>query len=47
MRGGIGRSIFIRLLHYHPINEFEPFFEGMGLKLSEYVPLLPRNLMSE
>ena len=42
--GGIGRSI-IRLLRYHPINEFEPFFEGMGLKPSEYVPLLPRNLM--
>ncbi len=42
--GGIGRSI-IHLLRYHPINEFEPFFEGMGLKPTEYVPLLPRNLM--
>jgi hypothetical protein len=40
----IGRSI-IRLLRYHPINEFEPFFESMGLKPSEYVPLLPRDLM--
>ncbi|GMY14129.1 transcription termination factor MTEF18, mitochondrial-like [Fagus crenata] len=42
--GDIGRSIS-RLLRYHPINEFEPFFESMGLKPSEYVPLLPRNLV--
>ncbi|KAJ7971457.1 Mitochondrial transcription termination factor family protein [Quillaja saponaria] len=34
-----------RFLRYHPINEFEPFFESMGLKPSEYVPLLPRDLM--
>lgn len=40
----IGRSI-ARLLRYHPINEFEPFFESLGLKPSEYVPLLPRDLM--
>ncbi|XP_062167562.1 transcription termination factor MTEF18, mitochondrial-like [Alnus glutinosa] len=38
------RSI-ARLLRYHPINEFEPFFESLGLKPSEYVPLLPRDLM--
>ncbi|KAJ7976020.1 transcription termination factor MTEF18, mitochondrial-like [Quillaja saponaria] len=34
-----------RFLRYHPINEFEPFFESIGLKPSEYVPLLPRDLM--
>ena len=42
--GDIGWSIS-RLLRYHPINEFEPFFESMGLKPSEYVSLLPRDLM--
>ncbi|KAM5558995.1 transcription termination factor MTEF18, mitochondrial-like [Rosa sericea] len=40
----IRRSI-ARFLRYHPINEFEPFFESLGLKPSEYVSLLPRNLM--
>lgn len=40
----IGRSL-ARFLRYHPINEFEPFFESMGLKPSEYSPFLPRNLM--
>ncbi|XP_027179463.1 transcription termination factor MTEF18, mitochondrial-like [Coffea eugenioides] len=40
----IGRSI-TRFLRYHPINEFEPFFESMGLKPSEYSTLLPRQLM--
>lgn len=39
-----GRSI-TRFLRYHPINEFEPFFESLGLKPSEYVPLLHRDLM--
>ncbi|KAF2307790.1 hypothetical protein GH714_031755 [Hevea brasiliensis] len=34
-----------RFLRYHPINEFEPFFESLGLKPSEYTPLLPRDLM--
>nr|GEY15425.1 transcription termination factor MTEF18, mitochondrial-like [Tanacetum cinerariifolium] len=34
-----------RLLCYHPINEFEPFFETMGLKPCEYSKLLPRNMM--
>ncbi|KAK8315171.1 hypothetical protein V6Z12_D01G222100 [Gossypium hirsutum] len=34
-----------RFLRYHPINEFEPFFESLGLKPWEYTPLLPRNLM--
>ncbi|KVI03521.1 transcription termination factor MTEF18, mitochondrial-like [Cynara cardunculus var. scolymus] len=34
-----------RLLRYHPINEFEPFFESMGLKLCEYSSILPRNIM--
>ncbi|XP_059659648.1 transcription termination factor MTEF18, mitochondrial-like [Cornus florida] len=40
----VGWSI-TRLLRYHPINEFEPFFESIGLKPSEYSTLLPRNLM--
>ncbi|KAJ4705587.1 Mitochondrial transcription termination factor family protein [Melia azedarach] len=40
----IGRSI-ARFLRYHPINEFEPFFESLGLEPREYSPLLPRNLM--
>lgn len=34
-----------RLLRYHPINEFEPFFESMGLKPCEYSSILPRNIM--
>lgn len=40
----IGRSI-TRLLRYHPINEFEPFFESLGLRPGEYAPLLPRGLL--
>ncbi|XVE96077.1 hypothetical protein REPUB_Repub02eG0190400 [Reevesia pubescens] len=38
-------SSMSRLLRYHPINEFEPFFESLGLKPCEYTPLLPRDLM--
>ncbi|XP_057438747.1 transcription termination factor MTEF18, mitochondrial-like [Lotus japonicus] len=34
-----------RYLRYHPINEFEPFFESVGLKPSEYASLLPRDMM--
>jgi hypothetical protein len=34
-----------RYLRYHPINEFEPFFESLGLKPSEYAHLLPRGLI--
>ncbi|XP_020693629.1 transcription termination factor MTEF18, mitochondrial-like [Dendrobium catenatum] len=40
----IGRAL-VRYLRYHPINEFEPFFESIGLKPSEYIPFLPRELM--
>lgn len=40
----IRRSVS-RYLRYHPINEFEPFFESIGLKPSEYVSLLPKNLI--
>ncbi|GAV63941.1 mTERF domain-containing protein [Cephalotus follicularis] len=40
----VGNSI-TRYLRYHPINEFEPFFESLGLKTPEYAPLLPRDLM--
>lgn len=39
-----GRSI-ARFLRYHPVNEFEPFLESLGLKPSEYAPLLPRDLI--
>ncbi|KAI3760564.1 hypothetical protein L1987_50960 [Smallanthus sonchifolius] len=34
-----------RFLRYHPINEFEPFFESMGLDPCEVSTLLPRNFM--
>ncbi|KAJ6832314.1 transcription termination factor MTEF18, mitochondrial-like [Iris pallida] len=40
----IGRALS-RFLRYHPINEFEPFFESIGLKPSEFAPFLPRKLM--
>ncbi|XP_044507897.1 transcription termination factor MTEF18, mitochondrial-like isoform X2 [Mangifera indica] len=40
----IQRSI-TRFLRYHPINEFEPFFESLGFTPSEYSPFLPRDLM--
>ncbi|XP_052171987.1 transcription termination factor MTEF18, mitochondrial-like [Diospyros lotus] len=39
------RCAIARFLNFHPINEFEPFFESMGLKPAEYSPLLPRDLM--
>ncbi|XP_004306220.1 PREDICTED: uncharacterized protein LOC101302386 [Fragaria vesca subsp. vesca] len=38
-------GLISRYLRYHPINEFEPFFESLGLKPSEYIPHLPCNLM--
>ncbi|KAJ0267028.1 hypothetical protein HA466_0009190 [Hirschfeldia incana] len=34
-----------RFLRFHPINEFEPFFESLGLKPSEYSHLLPSDKM--
>ncbi|KAI3927326.1 hypothetical protein MKW98_008028 [Papaver atlanticum] len=40
----ISRSL-ARFLRYNPINEFEPFFESLGLAVSEVNPLLPRELM--
>lgn len=39
----IGKSI-TRFLRYNPINEFEPFFESIGLSPSEYSSFLPRNM---
>ncbi|KAI3446432.1 hypothetical protein Pfo_003097 [Paulownia fortunei] len=42
--GDVGWSL-ARFLRYHPINEFEPFFESIGLEPSEYASFLPRNLM--
>ncbi|KAF9664675.1 hypothetical protein SADUNF_Sadunf16G0042900 [Salix dunnii] len=44
MDADIGQSI-TRFLCFHPINEFEPFFESLGLKPNDYNPLLPRDLM--
>ncbi|XP_010056644.2 transcription termination factor MTEF18, mitochondrial [Eucalyptus grandis] len=34
-----------RFLRYNPINEFEPFFESLGVRPSEVQSLLPRNMM--
>ncbi|XP_009391836.2 transcription termination factor MTEF18, mitochondrial [Musa acuminata AAA Group] len=34
-----------RFFHYHPINEFEPFFESIGLTSDEISSFLPRDLM--
>ncbi|XP_078444066.1 transcription termination factor MTEF18, mitochondrial-like [Wolffia australiana] len=39
----IGKSL-AKYLRYHPINEFEPFLESLGLKHSEIPSLLPRRL---
>ncbi|KAL1815232.1 hypothetical protein DCAR_0519480 [Daucus carota subsp. sativus] len=39
----IGKSM-TRFLRYHPINEFEPFFESIGLSPKEYSSFLPRNV---
>lgn len=38
-------SLLRRFLRYNPINEFEPFFESLGLSPSELPLLLPRHLM--
>ncbi|KAJ8624273.1 hypothetical protein MRB53_032803 [Persea americana] len=35
----------VKFLQYHPINEFEPFLESLGLKQSQVSQLLPHNLM--
>ncbi|CAH8388752.1 unnamed protein product [Eruca vesicaria subsp. sativa] len=34
-----------RFLLYHPVNEFEPFFESLGLKPSEFSRLVPCDKM--
>ncbi|CAH2078513.1 unnamed protein product [Thlaspi arvense] len=34
-----------KFLRYNPINEFEPFFESLGLCPSEFEPFLPQRLM--
>ncbi|MCL7035666.1 hypothetical protein MKW94_021309 [Papaver nudicaule] len=41
---GIKQSL-TKYLRYHPINEFEPFFESLGLAPSEVTSYLPRHLM--
>uniref|UniRef100_A0A803PW59 Uncharacterized protein n=2 Tax=Cannabis sativa TaxID=3483 RepID=A0A803PW59_CANSA len=40
----VGRSL-TRFFRYHPINEFEPFLESLGLCPSELRLLLPKHLM--
>lgn len=45
MRDERATTALQRLFRYHPINEFEPFFESMGLKPSEYESFLPQDLM--
>ncbi|KAH6772099.1 hypothetical protein C2S52_005125 [Perilla frutescens var. hirtella] len=42
--GDVRRSL-ARFLRYHPINEFEAFFESIGLELCEYASFLPRDLI--
>ncbi|KAI9122030.1 hypothetical protein K1719_006719 [Acacia pycnantha] len=44
MAGNIRRSVS-KYLCFHPINEFEPFFESIGLKPCEYASLLPKNMI--
>lgn len=39
------RQSMVKFLQYHPINEFEPFFESLGLKQSQVSQLLPHDLM--
>ncbi|OIS96300.1 PREDICTED: transcription termination factor MTEF18, mitochondrial [Nicotiana attenuata] len=34
-----------RFFRYHPINEFEPFLESLGLSQSKLTSMLPRNLI--
>ncbi|GFP84192.1 hypothetical protein PHJA_000562900 [Phtheirospermum japonicum] len=34
-----------KFFRYHPINEFEPFFESLGLSPPEFTSLLPRGLI--
>ncbi|GAV76237.1 mTERF domain-containing protein [Cephalotus follicularis] len=41
---GVARSL-TKYLSYNPINEFEPFFESLGLHPSQVSSLLPRQLM--
>lgn len=42
--GSFDQSIS-RLLRFHPINEFEPFFESIGLSPTKYKNLLPKSLI--
>ncbi|CAM0911952.1 unnamed protein product [Alopecurus aequalis] len=35
----------MRLFQFNPVNEFEPFFESIGIRPSECSSLLPRDLM--
>ncbi|KAF3780404.1 hypothetical protein EJ110_NYTH39259 [Nymphaea thermarum] len=39
------KHALIRFFRYHPINEFEPFFESIGLRPSEFAPFLPKDLL--
>lgn len=41
----IGRAMSSRFFRYHPINEFEAFFESIRLKPSEIISFLRQDLM--
>ncbi|XP_066330952.1 transcription termination factor MTEF18, mitochondrial-like [Miscanthus floridulus] len=45
MRDERATNALQRLFRYYPINEFEPFFESIGFKPSEYESFLPQDLM--
>ncbi|WVZ92157.1 hypothetical protein U9M48_038244 [Paspalum notatum var. saurae] len=45
MRDERATKALLQLFRYHPINEFEPFFESMGLRASEYESFLPPDLL--
>ncbi|CAH9079347.1 unnamed protein product [Cuscuta epithymum] len=44
LENDVARSV-VRFLRYNPINEFEPFFESLGLSPSEFLRFLPPNIM--
>ncbi|CAN6453716.1 unnamed protein product [Victoria cruziana] len=39
------KHALVRFFRYHPINEFEPFFESIGLRPSDFAPFLPKDLL--
>jgi mTERF len=45
LKDGSSDQSISRLLRFQPINEFEPFFESIGLSPTKYKNLLPKNLI--